>query len=171
MTDYRSNTHSSSTKIHQAISVFHLSVLNDVFLCVTFCIVWLLSSSVVVVVVKSHHMLNCEFLFFVSLFFLSSFCPPPSFLSFKPANPASQPSFLPCWIYSLIQTQTHSAALPCEPAFLLHSWFLPFFLAPFSPPSLTRATMPSPGWHTVKLRRQPSATAAQISVTAPPLLR
>lgn len=57
-------------------------------------------------------------------------------------------------------TPSHLRLLFCV---LLHS----FCPSPFSPPTLTLVTMPSPGSHTVKLQHPPSATAAQISATPP----
>lgn len=131
------------------------------------------------------------FLFLCFVFHLFAFSP--RSCHSNPANPASKMSSLLCWVVKKkkikneIMLLLHKNTLRCAappsssslhnslpPSYirslpLLCSPFPPPFLPslpPFSPPILTRVTMPSPGWHTVKLQRQPSATAAQISATS-----
>lgn len=110
---------------------------------------------------------------FVSFVF---FCPPLPcfkiplpFLQFHPAFVFITTCPIHCtytvlW-YSLASQSLHSFSLHSF-LFLLLLFILLLRACSFpSPPNLNRGAMPSPGWHTVKLQLQPSASPAQSTAT------
>lgn len=123
---------------------------------------------------QSPYIFNCEHLYFCLCFVFHLYLLP------WYSNPANLiwnilPAVLGCTLHfchpSIAYLPSHLHLLYCVllcslvPSFLPS--FLPSMVPSFSPPTLTLVTMPSPGWHTVKLQHPPSATAALISATPP----
>lgn len=153
------------------ISAYCVCVL---YLCSVYCI----SVSVYCVLCLSYTFTCCQIshskLFFFLCFFFLHFCL--FFLSFAPEllglkkkiplthkHTAAAAAF-PHNSNLLPPAPPRPASLPRCLASLLPLTF-PSSLPPSSPLTLTPVTMPSPGWHTVKVRHRPSASAAQTWVT------
>lgn len=152
------------------ISVYCVCVL---YLCSVYCI----SVSVYCVLCLSYTFTCCQIshskLFFFCCFFFLHFCL--FFLSFAPELLGLKKK--------IPLTHKHTAAAaaaafphnsnllppPLPDLLLSHAALLRSSPSPSLPPSspltLTPVTMPSPGWHTVKVRHRPSASAAQTWVT------